>query len=56
MNRKYREERNTRKPSMRNDKIYGVGDDVIDLGPLGKCPYPAGLPDRPIIDGGLPKF
>ena len=25
---------------MRNVNIYGVGDDVIDLGPLGKCPYP----------------
>ena len=30
---------------MRNDKIYGVGDDIIGLGSIGKCPYPPGLLD-----------
>ena len=24
-------------------KIYGVGDDIIGVGSIGKCPYPLGL-------------
>ena len=32
---------------MRNDKIYGVGNTLIDPGPIGKFPYAPPLLELP---------
>jgi len=44
-----------KKASMRKYEIYGVGNDIIDLGSLGKCPYPPSLLELIGLGAGISK-